>query len=441
MGELQYTDKALKERFAGKRVLLYGMGRWIENHYWWLKRYFNIVAAYDRDQSKKKKSEEEIGIPFYSLEELKQKKYDTVLITSTFEKEISDYLWNELKLDVEIVSGNEFYEGWMEQHSHGTMDHFGDKYKDLKFCIIQKGKGTNSAGLFSMFNCCIRGLEQAEEQGCIPVIDMKNCYSCYHDSFEQVGKINAWELFFRQLQEDYALDDIWEANQVTFSDYYEYIEGALVMDLKVRAQWHALYNKYIRLSNKVQMEYELIRKQVMKPHLEKGEKILGVSVRGTDYIKKKPYKHYIQPSKEEIAEKIKEVMEPWGITEIYVNSDEEASIDYIKRQFPGKVFSMDYKRFDSFTSGEYQLVGDIQFDREEDGYRRGADYLISTLLMQDCHCYMSGKNAACTATLIMTDGFEHEYIFDDGRYGFEDDAYSFTPDGKPVYVSKALGKL
>ena len=427
-------EKDLKNRFAGKRVLLYGMGRWIENHWWWLKRYFNIVAAYDRDQSKKEKSEE-IGIPFYSLKELMKKKYDTVLITSTFEEEISDYLWNELKLDVEVVLGNKLYEEWMEQHSHGTMDHFGDKYKDLKFCIIQRGKGTKSAGLFSIFNYCIRGLKQAEEQGCIPVLDMKNCYSCYHDSFKQVGKINVWELFFEQLQTEYILDDIWEAYNVTFSDYYEEKEEELIMDIKVRTKWHALYKKYIHLSSKVQKEYDLIRKQIMEPHLRNGEKILGVSVRGTDYTKKKPYKHYIQPTKEQIAEKIREVMEPWGITKIYVNSDEEASIDYMKQQFPGKVFSMDYKRFDSFASGEYQLVGDIQFERENDGYRRGADYLISTLLMQDCQCYMSGKNAACTATLIMTDGFEHEYIFDDGRYGFEDDAYSFTPDGKPIYVN------
>ena len=436
MGDLQYTDQAMKERFSGKRVLLYGMGRWIENHHWWLKRYFHIVAAYDRDQSKKKKSEEEFGIPFYSLEELKEKKYDTILITSTYVTEISNYLRGELKLDVEIVSGDDLYEEWMEQHSHGQMDHFGDKYKDLDFCIIQRGKGTNGAGLFSMFCYCIRGLKQAEEQGCIPVIDMKNCYSCYHDCFEQVGKINVWELFFEQLQTEYKLDDIWNAYNVTLSDYYEVLEADLITDLTVRAEWHSLYKKYIRISDRVQKEYDLIKKKIMEPHLNNGEKILGVSVRGTDYTKKKPYKHYIQPSKEQIAEKIREVMEPWGITKIYVNSDEEASINYMKEQFPGKVFAMDYKRFDSFSSGEYQLIGDIKFERENDGYRRGADYLISTLLMQECQCYMSGKNCSSTATLIMTEGFEHEYLFDDGRYGFEDDAYAFTPDGYPIYVNK-----
>jgi hypothetical protein len=56
--------------------------------------------------------------------------------------------------------------------------------------------------------------------------------------------------------------------------------------------------------------------------------------------------------------------------------------------------------------------------------------------MAECDGFIGGVNASCLATLLMTDGFEYEYIFKDlGLYGIDDDAYLGTPDGNPIYVS------
>ena len=193
----------------------------------------------------------------------------------------------------------------------------------------------------------------------------------------------------------------------------------------------------MHLSNRVLKEYQEVRKKIFDPYKEAGDKILGVSIRGTDYSALKPYLHDIQPTLEQVSDKIREAIRDWGITKIYVNSDEEKSVQYIKDTFPGKVFSMDYQRFDSYQQNPTCLVGTVHFDREDDAYRRGADYLISTLMLADSDCFIGSLNGGCIATLIMSEGFEHEYIFNNlGVYGIDDDAFAFTPDGKPVYVNK-----
>jgi ketol-acid reductoisomerase len=92
-----------------KEVVIYGLGSWVESHYLWLKDNFKIIGAYDRDEQKKTKAKM-LNLHFISLEELAAQAYDTILITSTFDKEIRQYLTEELHIKKEVLSGNEMYE-------------------------------------------------------------------------------------------------------------------------------------------------------------------------------------------------------------------------------------------------------------------------------------------------------------------------------------------
>ena len=426
-----------------KNILLYGMGSWVDNHYLWLKQSFSIIGAYDRDAGKKVKSEE-MGWHFFTLDELKEQNYDAVLITSTYEDEISDYLKNELGIDAEILSGNQLYEKWELQY-YGKINCFGEKYPDQTFAIIQCGDESGSAGLLGVFCTFIREISNALKQGQIPVVDMQNFYNIYHENYQQIGRVNTWELFFQQPYFQYHIEDAKSASKVTYADkswkakgQEDRIAEKVIHNMELRKEYHAVYKKYMQLSYQVAEEYQKVREKIFLPFREAGEKILGVSIRGTDYSALKPYLHQIQPAIEQVVDKIREAVREWGISKIYVNSDEEKSVQYIKDTFPGKVFSMDYQRFDSYKENPNGLLGTVRFDRENDSYRRGADYLISTLMLADCDCFIGSVNGCCVATLIMTEGFEHEYIFDHlGVYGIDDDSYCFTLDGKPVYVNKS----
>lgn len=199
---------------------------------------------------------------------------------------------------------------------------------------------------------------------------------------------------------------------------------------------HNIYKENIVLSDDLKTELESQYKLLFS-HVQEQDKVLGVSVRGTDYTAMKPYRHHIQPSIEQICEKIAYAISEWGITKIYVNSDEEKSVNYVKEKFPGITFSMDYQRYDSFDKTKDVLLGEMHFQRKEDAYRKGADYLISSLLFTYCDCFISGVAGGSITIMVAKDNFEHEYLFDDlGEYGIDDDSYMYTPDGKPIYINK-----
>lgn len=431
-----------------KKVVLYGMGSWVENHFLWLKRNFDIIAAYDRDPKKSKKSEQ-MGFPFLTIEALQAISCDAVLITSTYVDEIAGFLVNELKINKPVLSGNKLYAEWEQKISDGKVVRLGDKFPGVRFSILQRGELGGSAGLFSFFNTFLREMMLAFNNERIPVIDLKNYWNIYHEGIGQVGKVNTWELFFKQPFPEYALDDVYHAQDVVFSDKRgktacdpAITTDNVIRDLKLRETYHKIYSENIELSDRVREEYGHIYENVFAKNISDGDKVLGISVRGTDYTATKPYLHDIQPSLRQVCDKVSEVIGSWGITKIYVNSDEEKSIDYIKSRFPGKVFSMDYQRFDTYIPDNGHLLGEIRFEREDDAYRRGADYLMSNLLFTECDSFIGGVNSGCIATLIMKNTFEHEYIFDDlGHYGIDDDAYAYTPDGKPVIVNSTISVI
>jgi hypothetical protein len=416
------------------------MGSWVDNHYLWLKNNFNIVATYDRDDAKKEKSEE-MGFCFFTLDELKQQNYDTILITSTYESEIRKYLVEDLNITKTILSGNQLYDEYEKKFENGKIVHLGEYCPDKTFCIIQRGDTTGVAGLFGLFNVFIREIKYALEHDQIPVVDLKNYKNAYHESWKDVGRVNTWDLFFQPLHPEHCLEDVYKADKVVFSDKRDFCSSHddirlhhVIHDRTLRAEYHAIYTDYIRLSERISNQFLRIKNELF--HFEKQEKVLGVSIRGTDYTLQKPYLHDIQPSVLQVEEKIRYAVDNWGITKIYVNSEEQKNVDYIKQQFPGMVIHMERELYDSYDNKKDMLLLDMDLSQGNSAYRRGADYLVSILLLAECDCFIGGVNAGSLFTLIAADHLEHEYIFSDlGVYGIDDDAYIYTPDGKPIYVN------
>ena len=108
----------------------------------------------------------------------------------------------------------------------------------------------------------------------------------------------------------------------------------------------------------------------------------------------------------------------------------------MKKAFPGLGFSMDRQLYDNYDAEKQDVIPQLKFARKDDALNRGMEYLISVLLATNCDYFIGGRNAGTMAALIMAGEYEQEYIFDLGRYGIDDDAYTYTLDGKPVYVNK-----
>ena len=417
-------------------IVIYGLGTWVDNHLTWLKENYNLIGGYDRDTSKAAKADI-LTIPFLSIAQLKAQTYDAIMITSTFTDEISNYLENELQIHTKILNGNEEYKLW-EKSFFSVERSFGEDNPQKKFSVIAQAGTSAQTGIFVSLVQFLMRMNRDVRKKYIPVIDMQNHLTIYHKSIEEVGKINAWELFFFQ---SYSLDDIKTSKHVKFETsnlpLHEIVaeKERIIHDPIYRKKLSSLCRLYIQPNLRLMQEYENAR-GIFDIYRNQGKKITGLCLRGTDYVKGKPYMHHIQPTFEMVKEKIQQSIDDWGTEVLYINSDEEKMIHDLHEAFSDiPVISMKRQRYDSYSVQDNTTVVEVKFDQEDDEYRRGADYIISTMLFRECDFFIAGICGSSLATLILKNDFEKEYLFSDlGYYGIDDDAYICTPDGHPIYA-------
>ncbi|MBD5396474.1 MAG: hypothetical protein HDR71_19910 [Lachnospiraceae bacterium] len=153
--------------------------------------------------------------------------------------------------------------------------------------------------------------------------------------------------------------------------------------------------------------------------LQEPEKILGVLIRGTDYVASRPKGHAVQATPEQVIEKIKELdKENWNFKSIFVATEDAQALSKMKTAFGDKVKYIDQKRF-VLQKGEY--IADQKGKdtwRPGDGWQYGADYLCAMLLLSECGSFIA--SGGCTGTWLVQklakDPQRQTFIFDLGLY-------------------------
>lgn len=153
-----------------------------------------------------------------------------------------------------------------------------------------------SVGLFSNY-CVFAGqIRYALSNGYIPVIDMQN-YPNQMLAPELLGKENAWEYFFKQpfnipLEQAYKGENIILSNDTpssgslpTSMDYFKN-KNNILTEWRVLVKW-GLLKVQPHLQNEINELYEKF--------FSKNDRVLGVLLRGTDYIAMRPNQHPIPP--------------------------------------------------------------------------------------------------------------------------------------------------
>ena len=151
---------------------------------------------------------------------------------------------------------------------------------------------------------------------------------------------------------------------------------------------------------------------------KEGGRILGVSLRGTDYFNK-PYEHPVQPTIEQAIEVTHKVIEEQKCKWIYLAAEDVHIIDAYEQEFGECLF---YVR-------EVQAYGDLKpgenitshsFDRENDRYLRGMEYMMQKALLTKCNCLIGGRTSGNVAVMVWKPKYDYTYFWNLGRYGIDD---------------------
>ena len=286
------------------------------------------------------------------------------------------------------------------------MTHPGKEFSDETFYVIRRH--ANRAGLFSFVMTNLGSIDIALQKGYIPVIDMQNSPNPMLEA-DEVGKVNAWEKFFAQ-PGGKSLAEISGAANVILSGIdapSAYPDYEMLQDTEQLEHWRHLYHVYIHLLP----EIELAAREYMET-VFKGMRVLGVLCRGTDYVQVRPKGHPIQPDTQEVIRRCREVMKEHRLDAIYLATEDREIWEAFQEAFPGRIFSFQRMHL-SLRPGEN--VNDIG-NKIQGATDRNREYLTSIRILSMSDCFVAGAANGSYAALLMTDGFEYQYIYQLGTY-------------------------
>lgn len=281
-----------------------------------------------------------------------------------------------------------------------------------KYVVIKRYG--NHLGLFSYVITNLGNISKVLKQGKIPVIDMQTYSNAYLEEKDK-GKKNAWEFFFEQpcgvSLEDIKGEQVEELTSVTRNRPNDSM--SFFLNEKKRKYWQELSKKYLRLNKETEKIIASKEQQIFGKN--KKERILGILCRGTDYVALKPFRHPVQPTPDEVIEKAKEVMKRQNCDKIFLATEDEEILKKFQKEFKDKLLYNDQKRF---RNTDTKYLADIHFNRKNDAYLKGIEYLTTIVLLSRCDCFIAGRTSGTIGVMLFTDGFDYMYFWDKGRYKF-----------------------
>lgn len=283
---------------------------------------------------------------------------------------------------------------------------YGKDNPDICFYVIRRHD--MHAGLFSFMTSNLGAVKTAVESGYVPVIDMMNSANSMM-SAEEIGKRNAWDDFFQQPC-GYNMEDVYNSRNVILGKIYppdRYPDFSMLSNGSELRLWQSYAKKYIRiLPEHLVMINDYFRNEF------NGKKVLGVLCRGTDYVAMKPSGHPIQPDPETVIQKCREVMRDFDCQYLYMATEDERLWEMFRREFGELVHT--YQKL-HLSSDRNDYIADVA-NQMESPYERSREYLISIGILAKCNCLVAGAANGSYGALLMTEGYEYQYIFQLGQY-------------------------
>lgn len=298
--------------------------------------------------------------------------------------------------------------------------HINNKNSKKKYLILHASDFT---GLMTHMLATMGWVKYAVENDYILLVNLGGANNQYSNSQE-----NTWELYYEQPMVSDNVDNDYVANIMrnenyaiahnctrynltysrsvprcvikVFKPHIPFPEANdFVRDEKVQLYWEKIYKEYIKPKPEIldyaESEYNSIIRN-------KG-KVLGVLLRGTDYIEKKPYNHHIQPYIDSVLEKIDEYKEKYNWSYIYLATEDGKYEEILNKKYPGKI-----------------LTNKRTYDYGEEGrdmFQYGLAYFSSMYLLSKCNMLIAGLCGGSQAALLMNQhNYEQVYVFDIGKY-------------------------
>ena len=142
-------------------------------------------------------------------------------------------------------------------------------------------------------------------------------------------------------------------------------------DMALKNEFHKIIKQYIQINPDILKEMQIFKKKYFK----NTDKILGVHFRGTTYKTARGHAFPIPPKL--MKKNIDNLIKKFGYNKIFVVTEEEKYLEYMKKYYPKKIIYCEVYR---------TLKIDVfkHYPRVNHRYKLGREILVEALLLSCC---------------------------------------------------------
>ncbi len=173
------------------------------------------------------------------------------------------------------------------------------------------------------------------------------------------------------------------------------------------------WNIYKCLANKIISKNAFFKRYLIEDKEKNSilpSELLGVIIRGTDYVKLKPKYHPAQPDVDEVITKVRDIIGTGQYKGIYVATDEKRIFERIAKEFGRDfVFSNSREYYDDiYRKEKLEQICEAKLDRNNDQYFSSLEYISSMFILAECKGIVGGT---CTGSVLSALFSESDYLF------------------------------
>jgi hypothetical protein len=284
-------------------------------------------------------------------------------------------------------------------------------FDNTKFAIIKR---TNcpSCGLFSFYNVYLGCANQYLGKGYIPIVDMKSFKNIYNNY--TILNNNIWELFFEQ-PFGYTLEEIEKKAKLkeekictSSSEDLRPNEIDIYYSQVAINYWHDFAKKFLPIKKKLIKEADII----MKKLFYKSKNILGVKLRGTDYIAMKPGGHPKMPDLNITINDVKNMDIKNNYDWIFISSEDENIKERYIKEFKKKIKYLNPNIEINYNYKQTLMITDNDIIKGNLDYAK--NYLLNIIILSKCTDLVTVRCSGAAGVFVLTEGFNNTLIYNLG---------------------------
>ena len=167
----------------------------------------------------------------------------------------------------------------------------------------------------------------------------------------------------------------------------------------------------MKIKPELMEEISKVREELFAPE----DRVLGVILRGTDYLVRKLKGRPIPPPIEFAQSTVNAKLKEWKCNKFFLATEDKRILKPFKDTFGDRCVILD-RAYVDYNSLKDRWVSICRIDRPNDYFLQGKEYVTQTVLAAMCNSLVASRCSCTTTVMMMQEKFEHTYFFNMGRY-------------------------